>query len=347
MSDQGEPTAGVRGNPPYLLYLGSATDELSIKTARGLAHWRPEQCLGQHRRPDCAVTLGLPDLEIAQARASGAHSMVIGAANAGGVMDAQIIADAIAALDAGLHVVSGLHQRLRDHPQIVAAARRNGLTLFDARAPQPGIAVGTGKPRRGRRLLTVGTDCSVGKMYTALALEQSLRRRGYPADFRATGQTGILIAGAGIPIDAVVADFVSGAAEAISPARSDNGWDLIEGQGSLFHPSFAGVSLGLLHGSQPDALVLCHEPPRRHMRGLPDYPMPDLLACMEANLAAARLTNPTVKPIGIALNTSRMQADEAAASCVRIGAWFGLPCQDPVSMGVESITDHLLACFPA
>ena len=126
MSDQGEETASVRGSPPYLLYLGSATDDLSIKTARGLAHWRPEQCLGQHRRPDCTVTLGLPDLEIAQGRARGAHSMVIGAANAGGVMDAQIIADAIAALDAGLHVVSGLHQRLRDQPDIVAAARRNG-----------------------------------------------------------------------------------------------------------------------------------------------------------------------------------------------------------------------------
>jgi uncharacterized NAD-dependent epimerase/dehydratase family protein len=260
-------------------------------------------------------------------------------------MDAQTVTDAIAALDAGLNVASGLHHKLRDDPAIVAAARRNGRALFDARVPRPGIAVGNGAPRAGRRLLTVGTDCSVGKMYTALAIERSLRRRGLPADFRATGQTGILIAGAGIPVDAVVADFISGAAEAISPARSDGGWDLIEGQGSLFHPSYAGVSLGLLHGSQPDALVLCHEPTRRHMRGLPDYPIPELDVCMEANLAAARLTNPAAKVAGIALNTSKLPPDEALATCQRIGAWFGLPCQDPVSMGVEVIVDNLLACF--
>jgi uncharacterized NAD-dependent epimerase/dehydratase family protein len=344
MSDQGE-TARVQWGPPYLLYLGSATDELSVKTARGLAYWRPEWCLGQHRRRDCTVTLGLPDLGLAQARAEGANTMVIGAANAGGVMGVEIVADAIAALEAGLHVVSGLHHKLHDHPEIVAAARRNGRALFDARAPAPGIPVGNGKPRPGRRLLTVGTDCSVGKMYTALALEQSLRRRGYRANFRATGQTGILIAGAGIPVDAVVADFISGAAESISPARSDDGWDLIEGQGSLFHPSYAGVSLGLLHGSQPDALVLCHEPTRGHMRGLPDYPVPDLAACMEANLAAARLTNPAVEPIGIALNTSNLPAHEAMAACQRIGTLFGLPCQDPVTMGVESIAENLLASF--
>jgi uncharacterized NAD-dependent epimerase/dehydratase family protein len=343
MSDQG---IDVQWGPPYLLYLGSATDDLSIKTARGLAYWRPDWCLGQHRRPDCSVTLGLPDLGLAQARAEGASTMVIGAANAGGVMGTQIVADVIAALDAGLHVVSGLHHKLRDHPDIVAAARRNGRALFDARAPGPGISVGNGKPRAGRRLLTVGTDCSVGKMYTALALERSLRQRGYPANFRATGQTGILIAGAGIPVDAVVADFISGAAESISPARSDGGWDLIEGQGSLFHPSYAGVSLGLLHGAQPDALVLCHEPTRRHMRGLPDYPIPDLDACMEANLAAARLTHPAVRPVGVALNTSKLPAHEALATCRRIGARFGLPCQDPVTMGVESIVDNLVGCFP-
>lgn len=332
--------------PPYLLYLGSAPDDLSIKTARGLAYWRPQWCAGQYRRDDCTVTLGLPELGLAQAREAGVRTLVIGVANAGGVMSPGMVDDAIAALEAGLHVVSGLHHKLRDHPDIVAAARANGRTLFDARAPRPGIPVGTGKPRAGRRLLTVGTDCSVGKMYTALALERSLRERGHAADFRATGQTGILVAGDGIPIDAVVADFISGAAEAISPARDDGGWDLIEGQGSLFHPSFAGVSLGLLHGSQPDALVLCHEPTRQHMRGLAGYPLPDLMACMEANLAAARLTNPAVKPVGIALNTSRLSTEEGRALCARIGALFGLPCQDPVAMGVEAITDHLLASFP-
>jgi uncharacterized NAD-dependent epimerase/dehydratase family protein len=209
----------------------------------------------------------------------------------------------------------------------------------------PGIPVGNGHPRAGRRLLTVGTDCSVGKMYTTLAIERSMRQRGLAADFRATGQTGILVAGAGIPIDAVVADFISGAAERISPARLDGGWDLIEGQGSLFHPSYAGVSLGLLHGSQPDALVLCHEPTRRHMRGLPDYPLPELTRCLQANLVAAQLTNPTVKAVGVALNTSHLSEADAASACRRISGLLDLPCQDPVTMGVEAIVDNLLACF--
>ena len=345
MSDHGEAAGHGRWGPPYLLYLGAAADDLAIKTARGLARWRPEWCVGQHRHPDCAYTLGLPEMGFAQARAAGADSMVIGNANAGGVMAPGTVTDIVAALDAGLNVVAGLHQKLRDNPGIVAAARRNGRVLFDAREYSRDIPVGNGRKRPGRRLLTVGTDCSVGKMYTTLAIERSMRKRGLAAEFRATGQTGIFIAGGGISVDAVIADFISGAAELLSPAREDGGWDLIEGQGSLFHPSYAGVSLGLLHGSQPDALVLCHEPTRKHMRGLPGSPLPDLGRCLEANLAAARLTNPAVKAVGVALNTSNLPEAEALAACREIGDRLGLPCQDPVSMGVESIVDHLLACF--
>ncbi|MEP7186235.1 MAG: N-acetyltransferase DgcN [Rhodanobacter sp.] len=331
--------------PPYLLYLGNAVDDLAIKTARGVAYWRPEWCVGQYRHPDCKPTLGLPDMTMAKAKHSGADTMMIGTANAGGEMAADIVVDAIAALDVGLNVVAGLHQKLRDNPDIVAAARRNGRVLFDARDPSPGLPVGNGRTRAGRRLLTVGTDCSVGKMYTTLAIEREMQRRGCAANFRATGQTGIFVAGAGVPIDSVIADFISGAAEWISPARTDGGWDLIEGQGSLFHPSYAGVSLGLLHGSQPDALVLCHEPTRRHMRGLPDSPLPELKLCLEANLTAARLTNPAVQAVGVALNTSSMSAADAQATCRQVSDLLGLPCQDPVSMGVENIVDHLLACF--
>lgn len=331
--------------PPYLLYLGQATDQLAIKTARGLAYWRPEWCIGQLQRPGCNATLGLRELDVVQAKAEGANTMVVGMANAGGVMDPQTIADVIAALDAGLHVAAGLHNKLRENPEIVAAAQRNGRELFDARDPAPGIPVGTGRRRAGKRLLTVGTDCSTGKMYTTLALEREMHKRGCKADFRGTGQTGILVANCGVPIDSVVADFISGAAEWISPARFDGGWDLIEGQGSLFHPSYAGVSLGLLHGAQPDALVLTHEPGRPHMRGLPDQRMPSLRECLDANLQAARLTNPGVRAVGVSLNTSGMAADEAKALCARVSAELELPCTDPVSMGVESIVDHLLACF--
>ena len=343
MSDH-DKTAGMPGwGPPYLLYMGAEADHLAIKTARGLAYWRPQWCLGQYRSRDNPLTLGLPDMTPARAKAAGADTMVIGIANVGGQMTEETIADIIIALDAGLNVIAGLHQKLRDNKDIVAAARRNGRTLFDAREATRPIPIGNGRRRPGRRLLTVGTDCSIGKMYTALAIERSMRQRGVAADFRATGQTGIFVAGDGIPVDAVIADFISGAAELISPARNDDGWDLIEGQGSLFHPLYAGVSLGLLHGSQPDALVMCHEPTRNHMRGLPDCPIPDLERCLEANLAAARLTNPGVKAVGISLNTSGIPQHEARAACEEISDRLGLPCQDPVTMGVETIVDHLLA----
>jgi uncharacterized NAD-dependent epimerase/dehydratase family protein len=344
MSDHGEAAGDGQWGPPYLLYLGQAADDLAIKTARGLAFWRPEWCVGQHRHPDCRYTLGLPDMGFAEAREAGANSMVIGTANAGGVMAQETVAEIVEALNAGLNVIAGLHQKLRDNPYIVAAARRNGRVLYDARDFTRNLPVGNGRKRAGHRLLTVGTDCSVGKMYTTLALERSMRKRGLIADFRATGQTGIFVAGGGIPVDSVIADFISGAAEWISPAREDGGWDLIEGQGSLFHPSYAGVSLGLLHGSQPDALVLCHEPTRKHMRGLPDSPLPDLERCLNANLAAARLTNPAVKAVGVALNTSNLSGHEAKAMCREISGRLQLPCEDPVTMGVEGIVDNLLAC---
>lgn len=331
--------------PPFLLYLGNAPDELSGKTARGLATFRPEWCVGQFRGPDCKATIDLPVMDFAQARAAGADTMIVGVANAGGKLDPAAVAHVVAALDAGMNVASGLHDKLTAYPEIVEAARRNGRHLFDARVP-PTTPVGKGHKRAGMRLLTVGTDCSTGKMYTTLALETEMRARGIAADFRATGQTGIFIAGRGIPLDAVVADFISGGVEWLSPDRHDNGWDLIEGQGSLFHPSFAGVSLGLLHGAQPDALVLCDEPGRPHLRGLAHYPVPGLRDTLEANLASARLTNPAVVAVGVALNTSKFSPEEAARLCAQVEDQLGLPAQDPVRNGVAGIVDRLQACFP-
>jgi uncharacterized NAD-dependent epimerase/dehydratase family protein len=331
--------------PPYLLYLGDAHDELAIKTARGLAFWRPQWCLGQFRGPACQAKLDLPDMTFMEARSAGANTMVVGIANAGGVMSEATAADVVSALEAGLNIASGLHQRLDSNPRIAAAAVRMGRVLFDARHFPHRILVGNGKRRAGRRVLTIGTDCSVGKMYTTLALEREMRKREVIADFRATGQTGILIAGGGVPIDALIADFISGGAEWVSPARTDGGWDLIEGQGSLFNPSFAGVSLGLLHGAQADALVLCHEPQRPHIRGLPHYAVPDLKVCLEANLRSARLTQPDVVPVGLALNTSKLSPSAAVEACKAAEDALGLPCQDPVSMGVGRIVDYLFSCF--
>ncbi|WP_181159962.1 N-acetyltransferase DgcN [Sandaracinobacter neustonicus] len=330
---------------PYLLYLGAPKDELSVKTSRGVAVWRPELCLGEYRSPGSAITLGLPQLSFAEAAAAGARTMIVGVANAGGTLSEAMVADVLAALEAGLNVASGLHQRLGANPAIAAAAAARNLQLFDVREPPAHLDVGNGRARAGNRLLTVGTDCSVGKMYSTLALERELRARGIAADFRATGQTGIFIAQGGVPIDAVVADFISGAAEWISPARTDGGWDLIEGQGSLFHPSFAGVSLGLLHGAQPNALLLCHESGRQHMRGLAGRALPGLKQCLDANLQAARLTSPDVVAVGVALNTSALPRAEAEAACRAVEDELGLPCQDPVAMGVDRIADRLIETF--
>ncbi len=327
---------------PYLLYLGHSSDPLGVKTSRGVAAFRGEDCLGEFRHDDCPLTLGLPRLGMAEAVAAGARTLILGIAGAGGKVGADLIDDAAAALEAGMNVASGLHERLRDQPHLAALADARRLQLFDVRDPPAGLTVGKGVPRPGRRLLTVGTDCSVGKMYATLALTRGLRDRGVAADFRATGQTGILIAGEGVAVDAVVADFISGAIERLAPASDDDGWDLIEGQGSLFHPSFAGVSLGLLHGAQPEALVLCHEPGRAHMRGIPGRPLPDLALCLGRNLEAARLTSPDVRAAGVCLNTSAMDPETAQRLCAVIETQLGLPCTDPIRFGVESILDQLL-----
>jgi len=326
---------------PYLLFLGDAPDQLAAKTAQGIAHWRPEWCLGQLRLEGCQADLGLTDLSLEEGIAAGAKTLVIGVANRGGVFSEKWISVLEQALLLGYDLAAGLHNRLVDVPLLKAAAEQHGRRLFDVRHPTRDFDVASGKKRPGKRLLAVGTDCSVGKMYTTLAVEKEMKKRGMKADFRATGQTGILIAGDGVSIDAVVADFISGAVEHLSPAHDDDHWDVIEGQGSLFHASFAGVSLGLLHGAQPDALVLCHEPTRAHMRGLPDFPLPTLRACMEANLAAAHLTNPGARFVGIAVNTSQMEKSSIEAYLRRVEAEFELPTVDPFSEGVAPLVDRL------
>lgn len=330
---------------PYLLFLGDAHDELAAKTARGVAHWRPEWCVGQWRLPGCQPTLGLPDLRPAEAAARGAKTMIIGVANAGGVLPDSWVPSLLEALEAGLDLANGLHARLSRLPAVVERAAQLGRQLHDVRRPHRNYPLGKGRRRTGRRLLTVGTDCSVGKMYAALALEREMRARGLTADFRATGQTGILISGSGVPVDAVAADFIAGSVEWLTPDAAPDHWDLVEGQGSLYHPSFAGVSLGLTHGACPDALVLCHDPARRHMRGLPDYPVPALRACLEANLMAARLVNPEVRLLGGAIITAGLDAVARLEALRRAEDELGVPCVDPLATGVGPIVDRLQSEF--
>ena len=326
---------------PYLLFLGDAPDQLAAKTATGIADWRPDWCIGQLRLPGCRADVGVPDVDVDEAIRQGAKTLVIGVVNSGGFLP-DTWTDAICdALAKGLDLASGLHGRLQDFPEINAAAEKYGRSLHNVRHSEQKLTTGKGHKRAGKRLLTVGTDCSCGKKYTALAIEKAMQTRGMKADFRATGQTGVLIAGRGIAIDAVIADFIAGAAEWLSPENDPDHWDLIEGQGSLMHASYAGVSLGLMHGAQPDRLVMCHEPTRTHMRGLPHYPIPKLEDCIELNLANGKLTNPDCKMLGVSVNTADLSEAGAKRYLLETSDRLGLPCLDVMRGGADGFLDHL------
>ncbi len=326
---------------PYLLFLGDAPDPLSAKVAQGIRHWRPEASVGQLRLPGCQADMGLPDMTVAEAAAAGARTLVIGVANRGGLISEAWMDVLSEAMDAGMDLAAGLHTLLRDQPALVEAARRSGHLLHDVRLPTEKYPIGDGRKRTGKRMLAVGTDCSCGKMYTALALEKAMHDAGRKATFRATGQTGILITGSGVPLDAVVADFMAGAVEALTPDNEEDHWDLIEGQGSLFHPSFSGVTMALVHGGQPDALVLCHEPTRTHQRGLPHYSVPSLEALRDLSLELARRVNPEAKVVGCAINTAAMGEAEALEHLAETEARMGLPTVDPYRQGAGRLAEAL------
>ena len=326
---------------PYLMFLGDAADQLAAKTANGVAKWRPEWCLGQLRFDGCKADVGLPDMTLEEGAAAGAKTLVVGVVNQGGYLPDTWISSLETALDLGMDIASGLHMRLTDLPGVAAKAEKLGRTLYDARHPTRDFATGKGHKRSGKRLLTVGTDVSVGKMFTSLAIEKEMKARGMKATFRATGQTGIFIAGDGVSVDAVVADFISGATEWLTPDNDNDHWDVVEGQGSLFHAAYAGVTLGLLHGSQPDAIVLCHEPTRPHMRGTPTVPMPDLQAVIDANIRAGQLTNPDIRCVGVSVNTSSLSDGEADKLLQELEAKIGLPCVDAFRHGAARLVDAI------
>jgi uncharacterized NAD-dependent epimerase/dehydratase family protein len=332
----------LRLRKPYVIFMGDVDDPASAKTGFGLRDWCPDDSIGQIRTAAGAVDLGLPELTAKQAVQAGARSLVIGIAPDGGTLKESWIPTLAEAAAAGLDVVSGLHTRLEAYPAIVAAAQAAGIRLVNVRHPGKSFPVGSGRKRTGKRLLTVGTDCALGKKYTALGIAAELRARGLPATFRATGQTGIMIAGAGIPIDSMVADFVAGAAEALSPDAPPDHWDVIEGQGSLFHPSYAAVTLGLVHGSQPDAMVLCHDPRRLAIDGLPDFPIPPLAVAIRRYEEAAGLTNPAARIVALSLNTGGMSDDEAAAAIDFAASESGLPATDPIRRGAAVLADSMV-----
>jgi len=330
---------------PYLLFVGDITKREYAKIAFGLRDWAGDKCVGECASSGDAVTTGLPRMSPTEGAARGARSLVIAVANSGGFIPPDWTVFLVEALEAGLDIVSGMHSRLADIPGLADTAHRLGRKLIDVRVPPNDIPIATGRKRSGKRLLTVGTDCALGKKYTALALANGLRARDVPVDFRATGQTGIMIAGGGIPMDAVVSDFEAGAAEMLSPDAPPDHWDVIEGQGSLMHPAYAAVSLGLLHGSQPDVFVVCHEPGRRDVLGAPGFALPSVEEVIELTMLLGRRTNPAIRCGGFAFNTAAMDEGAATKLMADESTRLGLPVADPIRRGpaFERLIDSCLA----
>lgn len=330
---------------PYLVFLGDTQEPLFAKTAFGLRDWARERCIGEWSCGDTTVTTGLPRVSPREARDRGARSLVVGVANYGGIIQENWIPTLLEALEAGLDIIGGMHAKLHDIEPLKTTAARLGRRLIDVRVPPANIPVGNGRKRSGKRLLTVGTDCALGKKYSALAITRAFKDRGVECDFRATGQTGILISGRGIPMDAVVADFEAGAAELLSPDSPPQHWDVIEGQGSLFHPSYAAVSLGLLHGSQPDVIVVCHQVGRTHILGKSDYLLPSLEETIDLNLRLGSRTNPRIRCAGVSLNTSQLEEGAARDLLAIQSQRLAMPVADPIRGGpeFERLVDACLA----
>ena len=327
--------------PPFLILLGDADEAGYIKTALGLVHWRPEDCLGQLRFNSEVISAGIPDMTIQEAKAAGVKTVMIGVAPAGGRLPDSWLPILKEALAAGLDIGAGLHDKLNDYDELRQLAEMHNCNLIDVRDVNSDFATGTGVKRTGKRLLTVGTDCAVGKKYTALSIYKAMQNYGLKVDFRATGQTGIMLAGAGTPIDATVADFTSGAAEALSPDNSPDHWDIIEGQGAFFHPAYAGVCVALIHGSQPDALVLCHDLQRKTLLGHPEFSMPTIPHCINAYEMIARLTNPDAQVIAISVNSKGLTQRQYQKEKTSIEELTGLLCFDPLKDEFDNLLKKL------
>lgn len=326
---------------PYLIFLGSETSSTYAKTGAGLVEWRRELCKGQLLLPGGTVDLGLPHMTVVEAVEAGIKSLVIGTASVGGGIPDEWLDTLEEAAFLGLDIVAGVHSKLSDVERLSNAAAASGSRLVDVRIPPSDLPVGTGRKRRGNRILMMGTDCAVGKKYTALAMEQDMRNAGMHADFRASGQTGIMVAGQGIPIDSVVSDFVSGAAELLSPDNADDHWDVVEGQGGIIHPGYSAVTMGLLVGSQPDVFVVCHEAGRTHIKGWEGFPLPSIKEVIARTIEIGVLTNPEIACVGVSVNTSNLHSSEREKYLIDLSTQVGLPCVDPLKGGTMPIIQRL------
>ncbi|MEM8943499.1 MAG: DUF1611 domain-containing protein [Pseudomonadota bacterium] len=335
-----KPVKAIELRTPYLIFSGDESRLTYAKTGAGLVQWRGELCTGQLRLEN-GIDLGIPDLTSREAAAAGVGSLIVGVAPVGGSIPNRWLPALIEAAREGLDLVAGLHTKLSSIEPLVQAAREGNSSLVDVRVPPSDLPVASGKKRSGKRLLTVGTDCALGKKYTSLQLEKDLRAAGFDATFRATGQTGIMIAGQGIPIDAVIADFISGAAELLSPDNSLNHWDVIEGQGGIFHPAYGQVSHGLLIGSQPDAFVVCHAAGREAISGWEPMKLPSIGDVIKRTLDIGRLTNSKIRCIGISVNTASLDSTVRGPYLAKLADRYGLPCVDPLVDGTTALINEL------
>ncbi|MGH7616368.1 MAG: DUF1611 domain-containing protein [Gemmatimonadaceae bacterium] len=277
--------------------------------------------------------------------AAGADSLLVGIAMHGAGFPRGLSAAMHQAIDRGLNIWNGLHVFVGDEPALAALARQRGVELHDVRRPPTNLPVGTGRVRTTNAtvLLAVGTDANIGKMTVMLQLRTALHARGRRAAFAATGQTGIFIEGWGVCVDAVVADFIAGAAEDVTlRAAQDADLVLVEGQGSILHPGYSGVSLGLLHGCLPHAMIVCHQPSRRTFRHNDWLPIPPLRDVIRLHEAIAAPLRPS-RTIGVSLNTSDLSDTDARAVIASVAEETGLPTTDPVRYDSAPLVDAVLA----
>lgn len=343
--------AGTKiGGSRIVILTEGKTDPLTAKTAHVLLRSRGDDIVALLDSTQAGKTAGellgvggeTPVIG-SLAEVEGADTLLIGVATAGGKIPEEWISVCHDAIRRGMSLVSGMHQFLSDNPELVSAAQAAGVAIHDVRKnAERDVATRQGITEDCTRILTIGQDCSVGKMVAALALARGLQARDVDAKFVATGQTGIMVEGDGLPIDCVVSDFVNGACEKLVRANQHHQIMVVEGQATITHPRFSAVSCGLLHGVNPHAMILGYEVGRTHIRGIDHLPLPPLRRVFDAYEHLASFGEPA-KVIAIAMNSRTVSADEAEAERERVRAEYGLPVADPVRHGPGDLVDAALA----
>jgi uncharacterized NAD-dependent epimerase/dehydratase family protein len=335
------------GKKYLVLAEGKSGDEHYGKTMRGIVHYAPDPVvaiLDSERAGESYRDIPIVGT-VDEAMALAPTTATVGVATQGGRFPPAWRELLKASIRAGLDVESGLHEFISEDPELTELAREHGVELRDLRKPPPDLSVPTGENLEvpAKIVLTVGSDCAIGKKTVAVELDLAARNRGLKSVFVPTGQTGIAIAGWGIAIDAVVADFLAGAAERLVVEGAGRGGELlwVEGQGSLAHPAYSGVTMGLIHGSAPHAYVLVHKARATHVEGYPEHPLPELRDLIELHERSSLRLRPA-RVVAVALHTGGLDEHDARAEIARVGGETGLPTDDPVRFGADRLLDDVL-----